>query len=146
MRKILFAAALVAAAACAKQSDNKAAPAAGAAQAEQAEANIPTVTVDDVDHALAAGSCTPVDANGDGTRKKMGVIPGAVLLGDEDDYDLKLLPADKSKQLVFYCANTHCGASHHAASRAITAGYTNVKVMPAGIAGWVSAGKKTQTL
>ena len=142
MRKILLVATLVAAAACAKQSDQKNTPAAQ----DKAEANIPQLTVDDVDHALAAGSCTPVDANGDDTRKKMGVLPGAVLLAGDDNYDLKLLPADKSKELVFYCANTHCGASHHAASRAITAGYTNVKVMPAGIAGWVTAGKKTQTL
>lgn len=56
------------------------------------------------------------------------------------------LPADKSKSLVFYCANTHCGASHEAADRAITAGYTHVKVMPEGIAGWVKAGKKVQQL
>ncbi|HTR54479.1 MAG TPA: rhodanese-like domain-containing protein [Kofleriaceae bacterium] len=146
MRKILLAAALVAATACAKQSDHQKSAPAPATQADPAAANIPTVTVDDVDHSLAAGSCTPVDANGDGTRKKMGVIPGAVLLTDEDSYDLELLPPDKSKELVFYCANTHCGASHHAASRAILAGYTNVKVMPQGIAGWVSAGKKTQAM
>ena len=56
------------------------------------------------------------------------------------------LPADKSKQLVFYCANTQCGASHEAAEKAITAGYTNVKVMPEGIAGWVKAGKKTSQI
>jgi rhodanese-related sulfurtransferase len=76
----------------------------------------------------------------------MGVIPNAVLLTSDADYALSELPTDKSKPLVFYCANTMCGASHHAAERAMTAGYTNVKVMPEGIAGWVKAGKKTQSI
>ena len=44
------------------------------------------------------------------------------------------LPADKGKPLVFYCANTHCGASHTAAEKARLAGYTNVKFLPEGIA------------
>jgi rhodanese-related sulfurtransferase len=146
MKNMMFAAALVAAAACAKQADKPAPATAPTPAADQAAAKIPTLTVDAVDQQLTAGNCTAVDANGDGTRKKMGVIPGAVLLPDEDSYDLKLLPTDKSKELVFYCANTHCGASHAAAERAVIAGYTNVKVMPEGIAGWVTAGKKTQQL
>ena len=74
------------------------------------------------------------------------MVPGAVLLTDSESFALTELPADKAKELVFYCANTHCGASHHAASKAITAGYTNVKVMPEGIAGWVKAGKKVQNI
>jgi len=107
---------------------------------------LPSVTVDEVDQKLASGECVPVDANGEGTRKRMGVVPGAVLLSDSETFKVSELPADKAKTLVFYCANTHCGASHEAAERALTAGYTNVKVMPDGIAGWVKAGKKVQTL
>jgi rhodanese-related sulfurtransferase len=74
------------------------------------------------------------------------VIPGAVLLTDSETFNVSELPTDKSKELVFYCANTRCGASHQAAEKALTAGYTNVKVMPEGIAGWVKAGKKVQTI
>ena len=44
------------------------------------------------------------------------------------------------------CASTECGASHHAAEKALTAGYTNVKVLPVGIAGWVKAGKQTTAI
>jgi rhodanese-related sulfurtransferase len=110
------------------------------------KAKLPTITVDEVDQKLASGECVPVDANGDGTRKKMGTLPGAVLLTDSETFNVSELPADKSKTLVFYCANTRCGASHTAAEKALTAGYTNVKVMPDGIAGWVKAGKKVQTL
>lgn len=113
---------------------------------EQAAAKVPTITVDELDQQLASGDCVPVDANGEQTRKRMGVVPGAVLLTDSEYFSVHELPADKSKALVFYCANTHCSASHEAASRARTAGYTNVKIMPEGIAGWVSQGKKVQTI
>ena len=138
MRTILLAAvlALGAGAACSKSSDKKV----------EVASKVKLISVNDVDTALAKGDCTPVDANGDKTRQKLGVIPGAVLLSDSEDFKLTELPTDKSKPLVFYCANNHCGASHDAAERALTAGYTNVKVMPEGIAGWVAAGKKTQTL
>lgn len=110
------------------------------------EEKLPEVTVDEVDTALAKSEWQAVDANGDATRKKMGVLPGAVLLSDSETFAASELPADKAKGLVFYCANTHCGASHEAASKARTAGYKNVKVMPEGIAGWVKAGKKVQTI
>lgn len=133
MRKIMFALALLGAAACSKKSEQA---------TTESVAKIAEVSVEDLDGHLTKGDCTPVDANGDATRKKMGVIPGAVLLTDDDTFNPKQLPADKSRQLVFYCANTQCGASHEAAGKAITAGYTNVKVLPEGIAGWVKAGKK----
>ena len=107
---------------------------------------MPTATVDEVERLLADGACQAVDANGAGTRKRMGVVPGAVLLSDYESFAPSELPADKSKALVFYCANEHCGASHEAAARALTAGYTRVRVMPAGIAGWVKAGKKVASL
>jgi rhodanese-related sulfurtransferase len=139
MRTLLLAAALALSAGACKKSASQ-------APAAAAEVQVPTTTVDAVDRALAQGQCQPVDANGEATRHRMGVLPGAVLLSDEATYKLSELPADKAKPLVFYCANTHCGASHEAAARAITAGYTNVKVMPEGIAGWVKAGKKVQQI
>jgi rhodanese-related sulfurtransferase len=144
MRIFLIAALFAAGVAGCSRSDSP--KAAKAEPTEAAEAKLPTVSVDEVDHMLATNDCVPVDANGDATRKRMGVVPGAVLLTDSDDYKPSELPADKSKSLVFYCANTQCGASHQAAAKARLAGYTNVKVMPEGIAGWVKAGKKTQQL
>jgi len=119
---------------CAKHADDVAARAPAVAE----------VTVDQLDRLLADHSCQAVDANGETTRRKMGVIPGAVLLRDFDKIDN--LPSDKAQGLVFYCANPSCGASHEAAARAITAGYTNVKVLPDGIAGWVKAGKRTTSI
>ena len=139
MRTLLFVSALVAAGACSKSETPS-------TSTETKAAAVQTITVDQLDSSLASNDCQPVDANGEQTRKKMGVIPNAVLLTDSSDFKLTELPADKAKPLVFYCANTECGASHHAAEKAITAGYTNVKVLPAGIAGWVQAGKKTQSI
>ena len=85
----------------------------------------------------------PVDANGKETRTSQGVIPGAVLLTSSSQYAVSELPADKSSKLVFYCANQKCGASHAAAKRAMENGYTNVAVLPDGIAGWKQAGQPT---
>lgn len=140
MRTFLFAMLVALLPACSKSETTS-----GGATGEHA-ATVPTVTVDELDKMLANRECQAVDANGDGTRKKMGVIPGAVLLTDSDTFNPGELPADKAKPLVFYCANTHCGASHEAANKAITAGYTQVKVLPDGIAGWVKAGKKTNQI
>ena len=110
------------------------------------EVNVPAVSVDEVEQKIAAGDCVPVDANPSRTRKRLGTLPGAVLLTDYETFSLSELPADKSKPLVFYCTNVHCTASDEAAAKARTAGYVNVKVMPEGIAGWVKAGKKVQAL
>ena len=87
------------------------------------------------------------DANNKETREKDGVIPGATLLTSSKDYDTaKVLPAAKDTNLVFYCANKQCTASHAAAKRATKAGYTNVAVLADGIQGWVKAGQNTTKL
>jgi len=136
MRQLLVISllAVAAGAGCSRPRDD------GAARA----VTVPTVSVDELDHLLASGASQAVDANGSLTRQKMGVIPGAVLL--RDYASTEGLPSDKSRGLVFYCANPACSASHEAARKAIAAGYRDVKVMPDGIAGWVKAGKKTQAL
>jgi rhodanese-related sulfurtransferase len=138
MRKLLFLSLLACSvpAGCSRGGDSTA--------TSERTAQVATVSVDELDRMLANHECRAVDANGDATRKKLGVIPGAVLLGDLDSLDN--LPADRTTHLVFYCANTACGASHAAARKAITAGYTRVQVLPEGIAGWVKAGKKTASL
>lgn len=86
-----------------------------------------------------------VDANNADTRKAQGKIPGAIELPSVSQYDLALLPTDKSKPLVFYCANEMCTASHDAAKFAIKAGYNNVTVLADGIKGWNEATKATKT-
>jgi len=144
MRTLLLATllGLLAAAGCSKRSPGEAGEAAPGARAPA----IATLSVDELEARLRRGECRAVDANGDATRKRHGVIPGAVLLSDYEAFLPSELPADKSKGLVFYCANEQCGASEEAAARAITAGYTDVKVLPAGILGWAKAGKQIAKL
>jgi rhodanese-related sulfurtransferase len=107
---------------------------AGCATREAAPAAIAKVGVDELAALVASGQCRAVDANGETTRKRMGVIPGATLL------------TDYATKLVFYCSNEHCGASHVAAGKARAAGYRDVAVLPAGIAGWRGAGKPVASL
>jgi rhodanese-related sulfurtransferase len=121
---------------------DKAAP----AQKADAAAELRLVTVENVDAALLAQKNEKkpfaiFDANGKQTREKMGVIPTAVLLPSSSEYDVALLPKDKTTPVVFYCANEKCTASHTAARRAITAGHSDVAVLGAGIKGWVEAKK-----
>jgi rhodanese-related sulfurtransferase len=132
---LVAALALVPVAACSKDDG----PAAAQPVKQVAE-----VSVAELDALIAAGACTPVDANGDVTRKKRGVIPGAVRLSDYETYLPAELPADKARALVFYCANQQCGASHTAAEKAVLAGYRDVRVLPAGIFGWADAGKTVE--
>jgi rhodanese-related sulfurtransferase len=80
-----------------------------------------------------------VDANGEQTRAKHGVIEGALLLTSSTEFALTELPS-KDKKLVFYCANEHCSASTMAAKKAKAAGYYNVAVLTEGIMGWKTAG------
>ncbi len=108
---------------------------------EQAAADAPVIGVDEVSTLLAAKQAVAIDANGDDTRQKFGTVPGAVLLSNARTFDVSELPADKGKQLVFYCGSERCQSAPKAASRAIEAGYQEVKVMSAGIRGWVEAGK-----
>ena len=70
----------------------------------ESEPQLATMTLDDVEKGLAANELTAVDCNGEDTRKKFGVIPGAVLVADEEGYPASDLPADKTRKLVFYCS------------------------------------------
>lgn len=67
-------------------------------------------------------------------------VPGAVHYDEGAE-----LPADKSAALVFYCSNPLCRKAPNAAKRAKQLGYTNVRVMSAGISGWISAGLPTES-
>jgi rhodanese-like protein len=102
MRNVLLAAALsiTAVAGCSKPDKAVSAPA-----ADKAEDKLASMTVDEVDRALAANQTKAVDCNGEATRKKMGVVPGAILVTDDESYAASELPADKATKLVFYCSD-----------------------------------------
>lgn len=111
MRNILLATALsiTAVAGCSKPDKALSAPAPGktssAPAPDKAEDKLPSMTVDEVDRALAANQAKAVDCNGESLRKKMGVVPSAILVTDDESYAASELPADKTTNLVFYCAD-----------------------------------------
>ncbi|HXZ47378.1 MAG TPA: rhodanese-like domain-containing protein [Usitatibacter sp.] len=70
-------------------------------------------------------------------------VPGAANL-DAGGYGAGDLPPDKASELVFYCSNPLCRKAPTAAKRAKAMGYGNVRVMSAGISGWVAAGLPTE--
>jgi rhodanese-related sulfurtransferase len=68
-------------------------------------------------------------------------VPGALNL--PPDFDAGALPAGTESLLVFYCSNPLCRKAPNAARRAKSLGYGNVRVMSAGIAGWIGASLPT---
>jgi hypothetical protein len=98
MRTLLFGIALSLAAVSGCNSDK-------AAAGDKAKADFPAMTMDEVQKGIDAKQLTAVDCNGDRTRKKLGVLPGAISVSDEESFAASELPADKATKLVFYCAN-----------------------------------------
>jgi rhodanese-related sulfurtransferase len=70
-------------------------------------------------------------------------VPGATHL-DAREYGAGQLPSDKSSPLVFYCGNPLCRKAPIAARRASRMGYGDVRVMSAGISGWLAAKLPTE--
>jgi len=105
MRKILFATTIALTAigsGCSKTDSSEASPTAD--KAGNGEEKVPELTPDEVEKGVASKELTAVDCNHDELRKKLGVVPGA-LLAPDTNFDAKLLPADKKAKLVFYCSD-----------------------------------------
>ncbi|HET9024647.1 MAG TPA: rhodanese-like domain-containing protein [Burkholderiaceae bacterium] len=71
-------------------------------------------------------------------RFQQGTIPGAVNIPYPawDKVATKLLPADKSKQLVFFCQGVTCQMSPLSQRKAVGMGYRNTKVYHEGVPEW----------
>ena len=71
-------------------------------------------------------------------RFQLGYIPTAINLpfAAFDKMAGKLLPADKSSLIVFYCQGVTCNLSPGSATKAVKLGYTNVKVYKGGMPSW----------
>lgn len=108
----------------------------------EAQPAFQTATVEETEQAIANGALA-VDANSD-EHYNAHHIPGAIH-ARHDAVAPDALGDDRTRQLIFYCFNEQCMASHQAAEMAISQGYSNVFVMPAGIEGWMAAGKPTES-
>ena len=110
--------------------------------AASARPQLPSLTPAEVDKRRAEKNVYVFDNNRK-ERFDQGHVPGAKWVRPAE-VTAAVLPADKTATLVFYCANTSCGACHEAAEAALKLGYTNVFVMPEGIAGWEGAKLPTE--
>lgn len=100
-----------------------------------------TVTPGQLNEMIAENRITIIDVN---SRQSWlnAHVPGAFNL--DPDYNKNDLPVEKESILVFYCSNPMCRKAPNAAQQAKKMGYAHVKVMPAGIHGWITAGLPTE--
>jgi rhodanese-related sulfurtransferase len=101
------------------------------------------ISTADVLAAANAKSAVIIDANSPDSYKA-GHVPGALSWAAIKDNLAASLPADKSTEIIAYCGNPKCGAYAQAAVAAKKLGYTNIKHMSAGIAGWNEAKLPTE--
>lgn len=72
------------------------------------------------------------------THKKVSTVD------PKDSFDLKKLPADKGKVMVFYCNGSPCWRGYKAAAAAIGAGYKGVHWLRDGLPAWEAKGYPTE--
>ncbi len=104
-----------------------------------------------VDYAYVKPHATPpidrnknavvVDSRPTKPRYDPGHLPGAINIVEAlFDKQKDRLPADKNKEIIFYCQGLNCELSHGSAYKAEALGYTNVKVYAAGVPDWEAKG------
>lgn len=83
-----------------------------------------------------------IDSRPAARKYDIGHIPGAINIPDTqfDALAPKLLPADKSMLLIFYCEGPECSLSHKGAFKAEKLGYTNIVVYTNGYPEWIKKG------
>jgi rhodanese-related sulfurtransferase len=94
-----------------------------------------TISPIDLHTAIQNQRVTVIDVNAR-HRWQAAHIPGAINL-DPTQFSTSDLPADTTRDLVFYCSNPLCRKAPNAARRAMQLGYQHVHVMSAGISGWL---------
>jgi rhodanese-related sulfurtransferase len=102
-----------------------------------------SVSAGEVQELAEKRAATIVDVNSQQSWDRAHV-PGAKHL-DAAAFTQSDLPADKDASLVFYCGNPMCSKAPRAAKRAKAMGYNNVRVMSAGISGWVADKRPVET-
>ncbi len=97
---------------------------------------IKSITPHELQQRMQGTGLTIIDVNAQQSWLRARV-PGAIHLGV--DFDPAALPQERSHSLVFYCSNPLCSKAPGAARRAKKLGYTDIRVMSAGIVGWTGA-------
>jgi rhodanese-related sulfurtransferase len=112
--------------------------------AQKMDGEFPNISTQELAIGIKNKSIFVVDANLDSIYQKQH-IPSAIH-ADFFSPNVKIFPQDKNFPLVFYCKNVLCDACHIVARFAKEKGYTNIRVYPLGIEGWMSAGMAVEGL
>jgi rhodanese-related sulfurtransferase len=110
---------------------------------EKKDKKVEDVSIKDLKKAIEEKKVTVIDVNGTESYAE-GHIPTAIDFEAKKDKLKDLLPKEKDALIVAYCGGPQCGAYKSAVKAATALGYTNVKHMSAGIAGWKKAGEKLE--
>ena len=106
----------------------------------EAKGEFASVSTDFINKVIAEkADIVLIDARPERTVEKGG-IPGAINIPD-NKFDAAKLPADKAKQLIFFCGGLACDLSEKSAHKAKALGYKNVRVYVEGYPGWAAANK-----
>lgn len=146
MKKLLVVSLLLSLSACGGSSTETSSASSTDSTGAEAAPAFAMMSVEEVAAGIAEGASPRLavfDANSTETYAA-GHVPGATWVA-YDGVSAAVLPADTTAPVVFYCANSHCSASHVAAETAISLGYSRVAVMGAGIEGWQAAGQPVET-
>jgi rhodanese-related sulfurtransferase len=96
---------------------------------------LPTIAPKDLLARIEAGGVTVVDVNPRASWLAARV-PGAVHMA---------LPEDRTTPLVFYCSGPLCRKAPNAAKAARALGFRDVRVLSAGISGWLDGRLRTES-
>jgi len=98
---------------------------------------LPTISPKALQRLLENHAAVAIDVNS-AQSWRSARVPGARHFDHERD-SMAELPQD-GRALVFYCSNYLCRKAPLAARRAIQLGHLDVRVLAAGIKGWLAAG------
>lgn len=113
-----------------------------AAAAEGVAPGVKTVTTEELKALLNSGKGNPllIDARTPEEYEEVHIKNAVSIPVSKLEKDATLLPADKSRLLVFYCNGVKCGKSSKAAKIALANGYTNIIVYAEGMPVWEEKG------
>ncbi len=83
-----------------------------------------------------------IDARTSGEYQEAHIVGAVSIPENVLEKSVALLPADKNRQLVFYCNGVKCGKSTKAAKKAVTMGYLNILIYGEGFPVWEEKGLK----
>ncbi|MEP0007331.1 MAG: rhodanese-like domain-containing protein [Balneola sp.] len=100
--------------------------------------NLESISTEKLNEILPQENVHVFDMN-DSSSWQTTHIPGAQNL-DPNSFSESDLNADKNSTLVFYCSNPMCRKAPNTAKKVKGMGFNDVRVLSAGITGWMSDG------